>query len=487
MPNAFVVAGTQSGVGKTTLTLGLLAAFVKRGLRVSACKIGPDFIDPGHHASIIGGVSRNLDGWMLSREVNQSIFAKQARNSDVVVIEGVMGLFDGVGITYEGSTAQMAKLLSLPVLLVINARGLAQSAAAMVQGFSTFDAGLRVKWVVFNGIGSVNHLRILQDSLKCLPQITCLGGLLKKESISLPHRHLGLVTVHDASLNEQQIQELAEFIEKSLNLDLLLQEMPTNSDEDLQNRIDIFEPLSQHKRITIAVARDNAFCFYYQENLDLLQKAGAELVFFSPLKDDRLPDNTCGIYLGGGYPELYSAELEGNVAMKTSILNAFEAGMPIYAECGGFMYLCKTIEINGVVKEMVGVYPFCARMLNRFESLGYREVTLKTDCLLGKAGSRIRGHEFHYSRIDSKAVQEAVSAGEIMQMYHVENARTQCLGNEGFCIKNALGSYIHLNFASNLQVAEAFVQACEGFANRAGVLKQARLCGASDVLAPFHD
>ncbi len=474
MPNALVIAGTQSGVGKTTLTLGLLAAFVKRGLRVSACKIGPDFIDSGHHVRIIGRVSRNLDGWMLSCEMNRSIFAKQAMNSDVVVIEGAMGLFDGAGIACEGSTAQMAKWLSLPVLLVINARGLAQSAVAIAQGFCGFDAGLHVKWVVFNGIGSANHLRILQDALKCLPQITCLGGLLKKENISLPQRHLGLVTANDASLNAQQIQELAELIEGSLNLDSLLQGLPTISCEDLRAGTKIFEPRDRHNSVTIAVAMDNAFCFYYQENLELLRNAGAELVFFSPLKDERLPHNTCGIYLGGGYPELHSHELEGNVAMKTAIFNAFEAGMPIYAECGGFMYLCKAIEADGVTREMVGVYPFCARMLHRFESLGYREVTLKADCLLGKAGSRVRGHEFHYSRIDLEGLQHAISPCEMMQVYEVENARMQHLGNEGFCTKNALGSYIHLHFASNLQVAEAFVQACERFASRAESLKQAR-------------
>lgn len=472
MPNAFVVAGTQSGVGKTTLTLGLLAAFVKRGLRVSSCKIGPDFIDPGHHAKIIGRVSRNLDGWMLSFEMNRLIFAKQAMNSDVVVLEGAMGLFDGVGVTCEGSTAQMAKWLSLPVLLVVNARGLAQSAAAIVQGFSGFDTGLHVKWVVFNGIGSVNHLRILQDSLKSLPQITCLGGLLKKESISLSQRHLGLVTADDASLNARQIHDLVELIERSLDLDLLLKEIPTVSCEDLQVREDLFEPRGSHSRVNIAVARDEAFCFYYQENLELLQNAGAELVFFSPLKDERLPDNTCGIYIGGGYPELHSAELEDNAAMKTAIFNAFEAGMPIYAECGGFMYLCKAIEADGVTREMVGVYPFCARMLHRFEGLGYREVTLKADCLLGKAGSRIRGHEFHYSKIDLECVQKALPSYEMLQMYEVENARMQSLGNEGFCIKNALGSYIHLHFASNLHVAETFVRACEGFMNRPGCLKQ---------------
>lgn len=473
MPNAFVVAGTQSGVGKTTITLGLLAAFVRRGLRVSSCKIGPDFIDPGHHSIITGRVSRNLDGWMLSREMNRLILAKQAMNSDLVVIEGAMGLFDGVGSACEGSTAQMAKWLSLPVLLVINARGLAQSAAAMVRGFCEFDLALRVKWVVFNGIGSANHLQILQDSLTCLPQITPLGGVLKKEDISLPQRHLGLVTADDASLNAQQIQGLAEFIEGSLNLDLLLQDSSTVSWKDLQAGMGVFEPSGRHSRVTIAIAKDNAFCFYYQENLELLRNAGAELVFFSPLKDDGLPDNICGIYIGGGYPELHAAELEGNTAMKTAIFNAFEAGMPIYAECGGFMYLCKAIEADGVSRKMVGVYPFCARMMHRFESLGYREVTLKADCLLGKAQSRIRGHEFHYSRIEPESVQKAVFQCEMAQIYEVNNARMKHLGNEGFCIKNTLGSYIHLHFASNLQVAKAFVQTCERFADRAGALKQA--------------
>lgn len=473
MPNAFVVAGTQSGVGKTTLTLGLLAAFTRRGLRVSSCKIGPDFIDPGHHANITGRASPNLDGWMLSPGMNRLVFTKQAMDSDLVVIEGAMGLFDGAGSACEGSTAQMAKWLSLPVLLVVNARGLAQSAAAIVQGFCGFDPGLHVKWVVFNGIGSANHLRILQDSLTCLPQVTCLGGVSKKEDISLPQRHLGLVTAGDASLNAQQIQSLAQLTEKSLNLDLLLRDIPTVSCGDLLSGTAVFGSRGRNGGVTIAVAKDNAFCFYYQENLELLQNAGAELVFFSPLKDERLPDNTCGIYIGGGYPELHAAELEGNAAIKTDIYNAFNAGMPIYAECGGFMYLCKAIESDGVAREMVGVYPFCTRMMHRFESLGYREVTLKADCLLGKAESRIRGHEFHYSRIEPEGVQKAVSECGMAQMYEVGNARMQYLGNEGFCIKNTLGSYIHLHFASNLKAAESFVQACKRFADRAGGWKGA--------------
>lgn len=464
MPNAFVVAGTQSGVGKTTLTLGLLAAFARRGLRVSSCKIGPDFIDPGHHAKIIGRVSRNLDGWMLSREMNRLVFAKQALDSDLVVVEGAMGLFDGAGAACEGSTAQMAKWLSLPVLLVINARGLAQSAAAIVQGFSRFDEGLHVKWVVFNGIGSANHLRILQDSLTCLPQVTCLGGVLKKEDIALPQRHLGLVTADDASLDARQIQGLAELTEKSLNLDLLLQDIPTVSCKDLQVGMEVFEPRRRNGCVNIAVAKDNAFCFYYQENLELLQNAGAELVFFSPLRDERLPENTCGIYMGGGYPELHASELENNVSMKKCISEAFDAGMPIYAECGGFMYLCKSIQIDGAAKEMVGIFPFHTCMMSRFASLGYRNVTLKTDGLLGKAGQVVRGHEFHYSRLVPDGLQEAVSAQEVVQLYDVRNAAMQYIGSEGFCIKNTVGSYIHLHFASNFQVAESFVQACEHFA-----------------------
>jgi len=458
MPNGFVVAGTQSGVGKTTITLGLLAALVRRGLRVSACKIGPDFIDPGHHTHITGKRSRNLDSWMLSEEVNRAIFARQALKSDLVVVEGVMGLFDGVGPAGgPGSTAQMAKWLSLPVLLVINARGLAQSAAAIVQGFSQFDAGVNIKWVVFNGIGSANHLQILKDSIAHLPCITCLGGIKKDEKLSLPHRHLGLVTAEDTALTPSQIQKLAELMEGSLNIDLLLQDLKADLDITGLQRREILWSSGPNRAVPIGVARDKAFCFYYQENLELLERAGAELVFFSPLQDTRLPEGVLGLYLGGGYPELYAAELEANVSMRRGILQAFEAGMPIYAECGGFMYLCRHIQTHTGNHEMVGVFPFDTHLLNRFAALGYREVCLKAQCILGKAQERIRGHEFHYSVLKPHEGPNGVT-----QVYDVLNGRMQSLGLEGFYIKNALGSYVHLHFASNPQVAEAFVHACEG-------------------------
>lgn len=462
----FIVAGTQSGVGKTTITLGLLAALVRRGLRVASCKIGPDFIDPGHHKYITGKISRNLDYWMLSPETNHAIFHMQAYETDCVVVEGVMGLFDGAGPNGLGSTAQVAKSLSLPVLLVINARGLAQSAGAILHGFTKFDEQLSIKWVVFNNVGSQNHLRILRESISHLPHITCLGGIPKHGDISLPQRHLGLVTAEDVSLSVVQIQKLAELIETHLDLDLLLKEIPAISPlhgADYPDYSALFRGRGHGHRVKIAVARDTAFCFYYQENLELLQNAGAELVFFSPLQDERLPEDIGGIYIGGGYPELHAGRLATNMSMKRSIFAAFEADMPIYAECGGFMYLCDGIKVDDSIEEMVGIFPFQPVMMERFASLGYREVILKADSLLGRAGQVIRGHEFHYSKLQPEISHGAVLNGSISQIYEVRNAMMQPIGSEGFRSKNAIGSYIHLHFASNFNVANGFVQACERF------------------------
>jgi cobyrinic acid a,c-diamide synthase len=447
-----VIAGTQSGVGKTTVTLGLLAALRRRGLVVQPFKVGPDFIDPGHHTRAAGRISRNLDGWMLSREANEDLFRRQVRQVDITVVEGVMGLFDGYdGASEAGSTAQMAKWLGLPVLLVVDARSMARSAAALVHGFAGFDPDLTLAGVIFNRVGSPTHLEYLQQALAALKGVRCFGGLPRDQELAIPERHLGLVTTEDHNLAEAYLNHLADWLETHLDLDGLLQALPPLPlPEDLA--IETVSPT-----VRLGVARDRAFCFYYQENLELLADSGAELVFFSPLEDRELPENLHGVYLGGGYPELYAAPLAENYGLKQALKNLAAAGLPIYAECGGLMYLSREIQdLEGRAHAMAEVFPFLVRMLPRLKTLGYREVTLEADGLLGPAGTRARGHEFHYSEIVGEP-------NGVPCLYRLTPRRGGAGVAEGYCEQQVLASYVHLHFGSNPEVARHLVASCRRY------------------------
>jgi cobyrinic acid a,c-diamide synthase len=450
-----IIAGTHSGCGKTTVSLGLMAALVRRGLRVAPFKVGPDFIDPGHHARVAGTASRNLDGWMLTRECNQETFQRAAAGADVAVVEGVMGLFDGYdGRTEAGSSAQMAKWLGLPVLLVVDARSMARSAAALVQGFENFDPQLEFAGVAFNHLGSRRHLDYLRDAMDGAVRMPCLGGLLRDEALAMPERHLGLVTREDHPLDEAAVARLADCIEQRLDLDRLLQGLPERSLPPARRPQASPPPAGP---VRIGVARDNAFCFYYPDNLERLEECGAQLVFFSPVRDPRPPAELDGLYLGGGYPELHAAELAANEPMRGFIRERSAAGLPIYAECGGFMYLCSELQDReGRRFPMAGCFPFATRMLPRLKALGYREVQLLRATLLGADGTVIRGHEFHYSELlSSPAAAETA--------YRITDRKGIRPAPEGHVTRSTLGSYIHLHFGSAPQAAAAFVAACSAF------------------------
>jgi cobyrinic acid a,c-diamide synthase len=450
-----VIAGAHSGCGKTTISLSLMAALVRRGLRVAPFKVGPDFIDPGHHARVAGRPSRNLDGWMLSREYNHHTFFNAAGSADVAVVEGVMGLFDGCdGKTEAGSTAQMAKWLELPVLLVVDARSMARSAAALVQGFENFDPALRFAGVVFNQLGSPRHLEYLREALDGTVRMPCLGGLLREEAVAIPERHLGLVTREDHPLDDRGIGRLADRIEQRLDLDRLLTEMPEIAGP-AAGRPEV--PKCTVGAARIGVARDNAFCFYYPDNLELLESCGAHLLFFSPTQDRGTPPDLDGIYLGGGYPELFAGPLAANESMRRQIREHSAAGMPIYAECGGFMYLCSELQDHqGRLFPMSGCFPFKTRMLPRLKALGYREVQLARKSLIGEGGAVIRGHEFHYSEM-------LTTPSEGHAVYRIAGRDGMQQPIDGHVARRTLGSYIHLHFGSAPQAAAALVECCRAY------------------------
>jgi cobyrinic acid a,c-diamide synthase len=451
-----LIAGTNSGVGKTTVSLALMRALTRQGLTVQPFKVGPDFIDPGHHALATGRTSENLDGWMLAPEKNLDIFSRCAQGVEVAVVEGVMGLYDGFGpLTDEGSTAQMAKMLGLPVLLVAKAKGMGRSLAALVQGFTGFDPDLTWAGVLANRVGSPGHAELLRKSLGPTPKAPLLGGLPHHPEITMPERHLGLITAEEGGLSQAALNRLADWLESTVDLKALWERLPEIT---LNPSAPDPKKVKDEPRVRLGIARDQAFCFYYAENLRLLEQAGAELVFFSPLQDHGLPPGLDGLFLGGGYPELFAEQLAGNTQMLADILAWGRAGMPIYAECGGLMYLGRELDRGkGRPLPMVGYLPFRTKMLSKLAALGYREVTFRADTPLGPSGTSLRGHEFHYSELEWPDT--ALELND--HVYKVSGRKGTPPDTCGYLLGNTLASYVHLHFASNPGVAQNFVNFCD--------------------------
>ncbi len=450
-PRAVVVAGSATGVGKTTITLGLLEAYRRRGLRVQAFKIGPDFIDPGFHALVTGRPSYNLDGWMCGRDAVVDCVARHGADADLVVVEGMMGCFDGVdGATDDGSTAQIAKWLGAPVVLVIDAGRLARSAAAVALGFERFDPALDVAAVVANGVGGAVHRAWVLDAIARACRAVPLGALSHDATLTLPERHLGLVTAGEGPLDTERRARLAAAVERSIDLDRLLA-LARPLALSAPSRVPAARPSGE---VTIGVARDAAFQFYYAENLECLEAAGARLVSWSPL-DDRDVPAVDGLYFGGGYPELHATTLADNLRVREQVAAFAAAGRPIYAECGGLMFLARALEDSaGAVRTMVGVLAATVSMHRSRMTLAYSDVVFTRDTPLGKAGTTARGHEFHFSTMTEP---EGVA-----RAYGVRAAGAPSGGQrqEGFLVGRTLMSYVHLHFASNPDLAPAFVRAC---------------------------
>jgi len=445
---AVVIAGVSSGVGKTTLTLGLLEALSRRGLLVQAFKVGPDFIDPGFHALATGRPAYTLDGWMCGRERVVATVARQAADADLAVVEGMMGCFDGRdGESDEGSTAQVAKWLGAPVVLTVDAGALARSAAAVVLGFERFDPDLTLAGVVFNRAGGGLHRRWLAQAVKGACGTPVIGAMPHVADAALPERHLGLITAGEGGYTAELRERLAALVEEHVDVDWLI----AAARSTVHRRPP--PPPAFARRARIAVARDDAFQFYYAENLDLLRGAGAEIVFLSPLDDRGLPEAD-GLYLGGGYPELHAGRLAANAGMRRAVREFAESGRPVYAECGGLMYLCDSLEdAAGTAWPMAGVLSARSRWSGGTLSLGYREVETQTPSLLGPAGTRVRGHEFHCSTLEPPPA-------SVARVYRVADGLGGSVRAEGYAVGGALMSYVHLHWGSNPAVAESIVEAC---------------------------
>jgi len=447
MTARLVIAGTSSGVGKTTVTVALARSFAARGLRVVAFKCGPDYLDPTYHARATGAACHNLDGWMMGRDAVRATFARAAAGADLALIEGVMGLFDGASPVEEaGSTAEIAKWLDAPVLAVIDASGIARTIAAIVNGLVAFDPALRIGGVVASRVGSRGHLELLR---RASPYPPIAGGLPVVDALAFPDRHLGLVAADRAALPDAVLDGWGEQAAAWFDLDAVLAIARAAPPLEVADAVAAPPP----PRCRIGLAVDDAFHFYYDDNLRRLEAAGAELVRFSPI-DDAKPPAVDGVYLGGGYPEAHAAALSANRTMRAGLRALAGRGTPIYAECGGLMYLSEAIvSRDGVRHHMVGAVAGEAVMADRLQALGYVEVETQARSLLGAAGVRFRGHQFRYSEL--RGVPD-----EVERIYRMRRRRDGQASLEGYRRGNVVASYVHAHWASNPEVPRAFVDAC---------------------------
>ncbi|HWP95265.1 MAG TPA: cobyrinate a,c-diamide synthase [Syntrophomonadaceae bacterium] len=445
-----IVAGVHSGVGKTTISLGLMAALRLQGLKVQAFKVGPDFIDPGLHFHASGSRSHNLDSWMGSAEVVRQVFARNAEPADISIIEGVMGLYDGArGEKIKGSTADIAEILKTPVILVVNVSGMAQSCVALVKGYCDYHPNLKIKGVILNQAADF-HKTWVKPSLEEELGLQVLGCIPREEAMKMPERHLGLLPAEENEHLEQAIQKMAEIIDGYIDLQGLMRIAETAPNLDIT-----YSMPEKQGQLTIGVARDAAFSFYYQDNLDLLQETGAKLVFFSPMKDADLP-KVDGLYIGGGFPEMFLDTLNGNHSMLAAIRQAHADSMPIFAECGGYMYLTRRIhDWSGNSWTGVGIVPAEIRMTRKLQALGYVEATALGDSILAGTGDVLRAHEFHYSTIEGLSPEQSaliLTGGRRME------ERT-----DGYAGGGLFASYLHLHLRSNPLVACHFLNACQAY------------------------
>jgi len=449
-----LIGATGSGAGKTTTTIGLIAALRTRGLTVAAFKCGPDYLDPTYHARVNGGVSHNLDGWMMGREAVVATLARAADNADIAIIEGMMGLFDGASpIADEGSSAEIAKWLAAPVILVTDASGMARTVAAVAHGFTHFDPALQLAGLICNRVGGRGHLDLLRMASREVPIV---GGLPETASARFPERHRGLFSANEQHVPRELLEQWGRLASEWLDLDKII--AIARAAAPLELPADLDPASNGAPRCRIGVALDDAFHFYYEDNLRRLEALGAEMVNFSPARDRKLPA-VDGLYFGGGYPEAVAHELSSNQSMIAEVREFAARGGPIYAECGGLMYLTRAIRtLDGATFPMVGLIPADAVMHDRLQAIGYVEIETIAPSLLGPAGLRFRGHQFRYSTL-------APAPGGIEHTYSVRPKWGDEF-TEGYRSGNLLASYVHAHWASNPSAAAGLVHSCVQFRNR---------------------
>ena len=446
-----IIGGTHSGVGKSSVALALVAALRQRNLRVQTFKVGPDYLDPSHLSRASGRPCYNLDGWMTDNAYIKGLFTRACVDADIAIIEGVMGLFDGSSAdSLQGSTAQIAEWLQAPVLLVVNAHGMARSIAAMVQGYANFEPTVKIGGVIANMCGSASHGSWLEQALEAAKLPPLLGAIPREALPQLPRRHLGLVSGEETEWNEGLFNDLSTAATEHIDLEKLLKQAelaPSLAAATAEPTVTVVDGLR------LAVARDSAFQFYYPDLFDVLQQRGVELCFFSPLYDNCLPPAADALYLGGGYPEIHVEALAGNDKMLRSVHEFCHSGRPVYAECGGLMYLSQGVKDSDKQWPLAGVLPCWSRMLPKRKALGYVEASLQGSTLFGDKGTRLRGHEFHYSELCS----DPIDVDGWQSVYELKQNRSGNCRAEGYQKGYVLASYAHLHLASQPHAIETFV------------------------------
>lgn len=435
-----VIAAPWSGSGKTIITCALIRLLKKQGLKVAPFKIGPDYIDPAYLTKAAGRPCYNLDAWMCPGEALHQSFRRGMREADFAIVEGVMGLFDGLGGTTKASTAEVAKELGLPVVLVLPAKSFSGTAAALVRGLIEFDENLKFLGLILNQVGSAKHERFLRRALSEV-EIPVIGVIPRDEILGLPSRHLGLVQAEELDFGER-LEKLAEKMVDFIDIEVIL----NIRSHTLEPEEGFHGDHPFKKRFCMAVARDKAFAFYYRENLDLLMEAGADLIYFSPLKDP-FPEKAQALYIGGGYPELFAESLSQRKELLEYLRKRIKEGLPVLAECGGFMFLLEAIETQGKVYPMVGAIKGVARMTKGLRALGYREVRFTRPNFLFPEKALARGHEFRYS---------VVPNGKLWGL-EVKDAEGQRVETYGLAENNLVASYIHFHFGSCPEALKHFV------------------------------
>jgi len=450
-----VIGATESGAGKTSLTLALVAALRRRGTRVQTFKVGPDFLDPSYLAIASGRPCYNLDGWMMGRDYVEKLVARTTADADIAVIEGVMGLFDGADPdSLEGSTAQIAAWLRAPVLLVANVHGMARSLAAVVKGFATFERKVKIAGVIANHCGSVRHGILLAEALQHAHLPPMVAAIPRGAVPELPERHLGLVTADARNLPPRALDALADAFEHYSTLGEIVN--MARSAPFLY--VEAPERKQIKGRVRLGLARDAAFHFYYQDLLDELEDNGCTLAPFSPVADGNLPEGIDALYLGGGYPEEAAQALSANAPMLSAMKAFADSGRPVYAECGGLMYLCRELETtDGTRYPMAGILPAAAKMHVGLQALSYVTVTLREHSLWGPAGESVRGHEFHHSTLSANPA----GVDGWRSVYSMKKRWREEPVDEGFQRGNVLASYAHLHLPSRPEALESFIRSCE--------------------------
>jgi cobyrinic acid a,c-diamide synthase len=466
-PARLVIAGVASGVGKTMIATGLMAAMAAQGLRVQGYKVGPDYIDPTYHRAATGRVSYNLDTWLSSPALVRRRFEAGMRNADVAIIEGVMGLFDGRKQTLgTASTAEVAKLLNAPVLLVLDASHMGQSAAAIVYGFQHVDPAINIAGVIVNKVASAEHEATVRLAIAEWTGVPVLGVLRRDASLTLPARHLGLIPITETPVEVEKLgAALTDAVDLAGILRLAREAGSLPSVEQAQERHRSVRSLHASTSVPVArmgLALDNAFSFYYPETLETFEQMGVEVVPFSPLTDSELPNDLNLLYFGGGFPEVFAAQLADNQLMLASVRAAAQQGILIYAECGGYMYLGKRcVDAHHTSHDLVGILPYTFQMGTERAQLGYRELTTLRETIIGPAGTHLRGHEFHWSHIVEPLLEERVP-------YQIEGSGK---AKEGYATETVLASYVHVPLAANPEAMAELIRRCvlHGGAQKGGI------------------